>query len=75
LASTYGGFIAAYFNTINFDDTIRIFDIHQNRAVMQGLLSFGIFVGAGIGGYISSYALSYFSRKYSLFYKDNAFYW
>ena len=64
LASTYSGFILAYFNTINFDDTIKLFNIKQDMALMQGLLSFCIFIGAGVGGYLSSHMLSTFSRKY-----------
>ena len=36
---------------------------------MQGLLSFCIAIGAGVGGYLSSYMLSNFSRKYSFLIK------
>jgi hypothetical protein len=54
----------AYLNTISFDDTVRIFDIKQDRALMQGLLSFCIAIGAGVGGYLSSYMLSNFARRY-----------
>jgi hypothetical protein len=74
LASTYNGFVLAYFNTISFDDSIRIFNIRYDRAVMQGLLSFCIPVGAGVGGYLSSFMFSFFSRKYPPSDLDNASY-
>jgi len=62
----------AYFNTITFDDTIDIFQITQNRAFMQGLLSFCVPAGAGIGGYLSNYLTSNYSRLYFRMNIDNA---
>lgn len=64
LAATFSGYVLAYFNTINFDDTIRIFSITYDRAVAQGFLSFIIALGAALGGYLASLMLSHYSRKY-----------
>lgn len=63
LASAYSGYTLAYFNTINFDHTIQIFDIHHDRAVMQGLLSFCVAIGAAAGGYLATFVIRNFSRK------------
>lgn len=69
------GYMLAYFNTITFDDTMAIFEITQDRAVMQGLLSFCVTCGAGIGGYFSYYMVNHFSRKYpNQLFKDSAIY-
>ena len=62
LSSFFGGYCLAYFNTITFDDTISIFSITQERAFMQGLLSFCIPAGAGMGGYLSRSITTRYSR-------------
>jgi hypothetical protein len=72
LSAVFSGYCLAYFNTLTFDDTIAIFQITQNRAIMQGLLSFCIPAGAGIGGYISNYLTSHYSRLYLGMNIDNA---
>jgi len=72
LSGLFGGYCLAYFNTITFDDTIDIFQITQNRAFMQGLLSFCVPAGAGIGGYLSNYLTSNYSRLYFRMNIDNA---
>jgi hypothetical protein len=40
LSAVFSCYCMAYFNTITFDDTIAIFQITQDKAVMQGLLLF-----------------------------------
>jgi hypothetical protein len=72
LASIVSGYYLAYFNTITFDDTIELFGITQDRAVMQGLLSFCIALGAGFGGYLASTMMSRYSRMYSNFHLGSA---
>ena len=72
LSAVFSGYCLAYFNTITFDDTIAIFQIKQNRAFMQGLLSFCIPAGAGIGGYFSNYLTKHYSRLYFGMNVDNA---
>ena len=62
LSSFFSGYCLAYFNTITFDDTVSIFSITQERAFMQGLLSFCIPAGAGIGGYLSRSIMTRYSR-------------
>jgi hypothetical protein len=64
LSSVFSGYCLAYFNTITFDDTISIFSITQDRAFMQGLLSFCIPAGAGVGGYLSRSLMAGYSRLY-----------
>lgn len=50
-ASAYSGYCVGYFNSINFDDTMNIFSITADRALMQGSLSFCIAAGAAFGGF------------------------
>jgi hypothetical protein len=63
LAGAYSGYILGYFNALNFDDTVRIFDIQADRAFMQGLLSFCVPFGAGLGGYYAKIVIDRFSRR------------
>lgn len=63
LSGTYSGYVMGYFNALNFDDTVRIFDIQADRALMQGLLSFCVAFGAGIGSYYARIVIDNFSRK------------
>jgi hypothetical protein len=63
LASAYSGYCLGYFNTLNFDDSVRIFSITADRALMQGSLSFCIPIGAGFGGYYARQLIDRFSRK------------
>lgn len=63
LAAAYSGYLLGYFNTLNFDDTVRIFDIQADRALMQGLLSFCVPFGAGVGGYYARIVIDGFSRR------------
>lgn len=63
LASTYSGYCLGYFNTINFDDTIKIFSIQADRALMQGTLTFCVAIGAGLGGYYANHIISRYSRR------------
>lgn len=57
MASAYSGYCLGYFNTINFDDTVQIFSIEADRALMQGLLSFCVPAGAALGGYSAKFLL------------------
>jgi hypothetical protein len=63
LAGAYSGYCLGYFNSLNFDDSIRIFSITADRALMQGSLSFCIPVGAGIGGFYARQLTDRFSRR------------
>ena len=63
ISSGLSGYFISYFNTITFADSIEIFNITQDPALMQGLLSFCIALGAGVGGFISKYVANRFSRK------------
>lgn len=63
LASAYSGYCLGYFNTINFDDTVQILQIQGDRAFMQGLLTFCVAVGAGLGAFYSKVVLENFSRR------------
>ena len=69
LSSLMSGYMIAYFNTITFDDTMKIFNITQDRALMLGLLSFLMTLGAGFGGYLSSFFVMKYSRMYIYIYK------
>ena len=63
LASAVSGYFLAYFNTITFTDTIRIFSIEYDPAFTQGIVSFCIPLGAALGGYLSSLLTARYSRK------------
>jgi hypothetical protein len=63
LAGAYSGYVLAYFNAINFDDTVRIFGIQADRALMQGTLSFCVSLGAGVGGFYARIVIDRFSRR------------
>ena len=52
-----------YFNTITFTDSIRIFNIQSDPAIMQGLLSFCIPIGGIFGSYFSNLLISRYSPK------------
>lgn len=62
-ASAYSGYCLGYFNTINFDDTMKIFEIKADRALMQGSLSFCIAAGAAFGGYYAKEVIARYSRR------------
>ena len=61
LTGLMSGYFLTYFNTLDYDDSIEIFNITQNPALMQGILSFCVPAGGAIGGWLSHV----FIRKYS----------
>lgn len=63
LSSFYFGFSLAYFNAINFDDIVQIYQLQGfDRSMTQGWITGCISAAACLGALISTYLINNFSR-------------
>ena len=63
LSSFYIGYTLVYFNAIPYGDTHRIFKIHLEYGIGEGLFSGLIEFGAVFGAFSMRYIFKYFTRK------------
>lgn len=64
LSSFLFGYVTGYFNSIKFDDIVRIYNIKDySLSTIQGVLTGVISLTGGVGAYFTSSLLLNFSRK------------